>query len=313
VNDTVETIPKGDLERLIAAIDPRATLVTARALNGGVGNAMTVIEVARDAHRTERFVVRRPPEWALREDPNILANEFALLRRLRSIGIRCQTPRLFDDSAADAPYLVVEYIDGSPEFAAPPSRAYIEQYAQALADIHRVDASGFGLADNASTVERWWLRKRERFDESLQERRIVEALTAAWPWRPANDPTLLHGDYWPGNVLWKDGRLVGVIDWEEARRGDPLFDVAISRLELAWAFGAESMQRFTDAYRAAARVDVATLPYWDLLAALRPAHHVSRWAATWPGFDRADVTAATMRTAHRAFVAQAFTALEARR
>jgi aminoglycoside phosphotransferase (APT) family kinase protein len=37
---------------------------------------------------------------------------------------------------------------------------------------------------------------------------------------------VLHGDYWPGNVLWRDGRLVGVIGWEEAAFGDPLADLA---------------------------------------------------------------------------------------
>jgi aminoglycoside phosphotransferase (APT) family kinase protein len=305
----VETIPHADLERLVAAIDPRATLLSARALNGGVGNAMTVIDVVRAAGSTDRFVVRRPPAWALRENPTVLADEFALLQRLRSSGIRCQTPLLFDDSVPNAPYLVVEYIDGAPNFETPPSVEYVEQFALTLADIHRVDARSFDLADIASNVEHWWLRSREKFDESLQERRILDALASAWPWRSANDAALLHGDYWPGNVLWKDGALVGVIDWEEARRGDPLFDVSVGRLELAWAFGADAMQRFTDAYREATLVDVAALPHWDLLAALRPAHYISHWATTWPGFGRPDVTATTMRAAHRAFVEQAFATL----
>ena len=30
-----------------------------------------------------------------------------------------------------------------------------------------------------------------------------------------NRPVLLHGDFWPGNILWRDGRLVAVIDWEK--------------------------------------------------------------------------------------------------
>ena len=305
----MDAIPHADLERLVAAIDPHATLVDARPLMGGVGNAMTAIEIARESGPTERFVVRRPPEWALRENPLALANEFALLRRLRSRGVCCPTPRLLDDSRPDAPYLVLEYIDGAPDFATPPSAAYVERFARALADIHRVDATDLDLTDNAATVERWWLRRRDRYDESLQERRILDVLSAAWPWRCANDSTLVHGDYWPGNVLWKNGALFAVIDWEEARRGDPLFDVAVGRLELAWAFGVETMRRFTDAYRAATSVDVAALPYWDLLVALRPAHYVSHWAATWPGFGRPDVTAATMRAAHRIFVEQAFAAL----
>jgi len=94
-----------------------------------------------------------------------------------------------------------------------------------------------------------------------------------------------------------------------ARRGDPLFDVAVGRLELAWAFGTDAMRRFTDVYRAATSVDMSALPYWELLVALRPAHYISHWAATWPDYGRPDVTSTTMRAAHRAFVEQAFAAL----
>lgn len=302
------TIPHEDIERLVAAIDSGAMLLSARVLKGGVGNAMTAIEIAH-GERRERFVVRRPPAWALREDPAVLANEFTLLRRLRSRGIRCQTPRLFDDSVPDAPYLVLEYIDGAPDFAVPWSTAHVEQFGHALAEIHRIDARDFALKELAASVERWWLRPRERFDASLQEQRILDVVAAAWPWPSVNRSTLLHGDFWPGNVLWRDGALVGVIDWEEARRGDPLFDVAVGRLELAWAFGTDAMRRFTDVYRAATSVDMSALPYWELLVALRPAHYISHWAATWPDYGRPDVTSTTMRAAHRAFVEQAFAAL----
>jgi aminoglycoside phosphotransferase (APT) family kinase protein len=307
--DAPAAIPYADIERLVKAIDPSATLLRTWPLKGGLGNSMTAVEISGGSRAPERLVVRRPPTWALHENPALLADEFALLRRLRTSGVRCQTPRLLDDSVPDAAYLVVEYIDGFADFATPPSANYIEQFAGALADVHRVEASDFTLRDNASAVDRWWLRPRDHYDTSLQERRILDVLRAAWPWPSSNDSTLLHGDYWPGNVLWKDGALVGVIDWEEARRGDPLFDVAVGRLDLAWAFGPDAMDRFTDAYRAATAVDVAALPYWDLLAALRPAHYISHWAATWPDFGRPDVTAATMRAAHRRFVDQAFAAL----
>ena len=46
-------------------------------------------------------------------------------------------------------------------------------------------------------------------------------------------PVLLHNDLWPSHILW-DGethRPTGVIDWEDARLGDPAFDlVAIEGL-----------------------------------------------------------------------------------
>jgi aminoglycoside 2''-phosphotransferase len=41
-------------------------------------------------------------------------------------------------------------------------------------------------------------------------------------------PTLVHGDLWPSHILWNHttGSPVGVIDWEDARLGDPAFDLA---------------------------------------------------------------------------------------
>ncbi len=87
-------------------------------------------------------------------------------------------------------------------------------------------------------------------DDSLAEGRIRAALEAAWPWPQQNTSALLHGDYWPGNILWRDGRLVGVIDWEDAALGDPLADLANSRLEIFWAFGGDVMHDFTRRYTA---------------------------------------------------------------
>jgi aminoglycoside phosphotransferase (APT) family kinase protein len=39
-------------------------------------------------------------------------------------------------------------------------------------------------------------------------------------------PALIHGDLGPEHLLVRDGRLVGVIDWGDARLGDPALDYA---------------------------------------------------------------------------------------
>jgi aminoglycoside phosphotransferase (APT) family kinase protein len=116
---------------------------------------------------------------------------------------------------------------------------------------------------------------------------------------------LLHGDFWPGNILWKDGRLVAVIDWEDAAIGDPLADVANGRLEVLWAFGIDAMRSFTDQYASMAAIDWTSLPYWDLCAALRPASKIGEWAAN-------DIAEERMRKGHRWFITQAFEKLSAR-
>jgi aminoglycoside phosphotransferase (APT) family kinase protein len=143
-------------------------------------------------------------------------------------------------------------------------------------------------------------------DDPLEEGRIRKALEPVWPLPPAHEPVLLHGDFWPGNILCREGRIAAVIDWEEAKLGDRLSDVAMSRLDLLWAFGIDAMRDFTAHYRAMTAVDLVNLPYWDLYAALRPVSNIAEWAGAWSELGRTDITEASMRAGHKEFITQAF-------
>ena len=139
----------------------------------------------------------------------------------------------------------------------------------------------------------------DRLDAALSEPAVRAALTRAWPPPPANRPVIVHGDYWPGNVLWRDGLLAGIVDWEDAMFGDPLADLCVTRLELWWFFGRAAACDFTDQYLASRPdVDPAALPLWDLWAALRPAGKLAGW-----GLNAAQQ--ASMTAAHREFVTEA--------
>jgi aminoglycoside phosphotransferase (APT) family kinase protein len=125
-----------------------------------------------------------------------------------------------------------------------------------------------------------------------------------WPPAASRGEVLLHGDFWPGNLLWRGDRLVGVIDWEDAARGDPLADVAITRLELLWLLGEHAMDAFTADYAASTDVDLGALPLWDLHAALRPA---GRWDVWFPDQQK---RARALQCA-RTFTERALTRIEA--
>ncbi len=65
----------------------------------------------------------------------------------------------------------------------------------------------------------------------------LHAITTSFPqadddcWRiRASGPVICHGDLGPWNTVWREDRLVGVIDWDFARPDDPLLDVARSML-----------------------------------------------------------------------------------
>jgi aminoglycoside phosphotransferase (APT) family kinase protein len=148
-------------------------------------------------------------------------------------------------------------------------------------------------------------------DHTLDEGRIRATLEAVWPLPARHVLALLHGDFWPGNLLWREGRLVAVVDWEDAEIGEPLMDVAISRLDLLWVLGVKAMHAFTRRYQTLAALDFGDLPYWDLCAALRPASRLAEWAAGWPALGRSDIDEAYMRARHHWFVEQAYTQLAA--
>ena len=65
---------------------------------------------------------------------------------------------------------------------------------------------------------------------------------------------VLHGDYYPGNVLAQGDRLVAILDWDEAHVGTPESELAAAAWE--WGGGLRTVQlgraaRFTTSYRQA--------------------------------------------------------------
>lgn len=272
---------------------------------------MTVLEFAVGDER--RRAILRQPDGALHENPLAVANEFKLLRWLKAAGLPVSAPLFAVDSEElfGAPFLVIEYIEGAPDLAAQIAPESIEQMAAHLVQIHRTS-----LGDQTESLPAYmprFVHQRDRVypDPSLRPAEIRDALRRAWPSRSTHAVGLLHGDYWPGNLLWNGSDLVGVVDWEEACIGDPLADVAIARLDLLWAFGLEAMRAFTRRYAALSGLDLHDLPLWDLDAALRPVFNLEEWAAASPDGGNLD-SYAHMRAGHQAFVDLAFDALSRR-
>ena len=299
--------PDAQFERVVDRIAPQSTLLRTWELKGGVSAQVTALEIEQPDGQTKRMVVRRHGARDFQQNPRIAADEFMLLHNLRSAGLATPAPYYLDQSGEifHTPYIVVEYIEGKPEFAPADVADFIEQLAIHLSRIHRVDCStlDWSFLPPQEHVLRTELGERPaRVNESWNEGRIRDTLESIGPLPQRNQSTLLHGDFWPGNTLWRDGRLIAIIDWEDAALGDPLADVGNTRLEILWAFGVDAMNAFTHRYKAMTALDFTNLPYWDLAAALRPASRIAGW-----GVD--DVTEQTMRERHTLFITHAFAKL----
>lgn len=313
-------------EQLLQRIAPQSKLRRRWPLKGGISAQMTAFEVLELDGQTKKMIRRSrlPRDRSLKQIRDATAKEFKTLQLMQSIGVVTPTPYYLDQSGDlfATPYLIMEYIEGQPQYAPPnitPDSAF--QMATQLAKIHRVDGSTRDLSflpkQTAKLADKF-AERAAKLDQSSDEGRIRETLQAVWPFWPLkrNESVLLHGDFWPGNMLWQDGKLVAVIDWEDAKVGDPLEDLAISRFDLLFMlfiFGIEVMNEFTRYYKAMSTIDFTTLPYWDLYAALRAASGIAEWAGGWPQLGRPDLTEKAIREAHRWFISQAFEKLKAKR
>jgi aminoglycoside phosphotransferase (APT) family kinase protein len=290
--------------QLVRAIDPQASLLRAWELKGGVSAQVTALEIERPDGQTKKMIVRCHGDVDRQHNPQIAADEFRLLQITQSAGLATPAPYYVGQSGDifPIPCVVIEYIEGNTEFALDDITDLIPQLATHLARIHAVDCANLDLSFLPKQEKRTARKLSERpaqLDESIGEGRIRDVLESIGPLPQHNADAFLHGDFWPGNILWKDGRLRAIIDWEDAALGDPLADVANSRLEILWAFGIDAKQSFTQHYQSMAAIDFTNLPFWDLFAALRPAFKIAEWAAD-------DIAEKRMRERHRLFVAQAF-------
>lgn len=168
----------------------------------------------------DAWVVRWPRHGLAVEE---IEHEADLLPVLAPL-LRVEVPRF--EYVSREPWLVVyRLIRGAPLVAEDPDgvRAF-------LAALHAV-----GVDSVPAQRPNWLETYREQADEFRRvvlplldpdERSRGEGLLAEVETLTGFRPALTHSDLGPAHLLVRDGRLVGVIDWADARIGDPAIDYA---------------------------------------------------------------------------------------
>lgn len=267
---------------------------------------MTTIEIERPDGSRHRLVVRRGRWPDTQRNTLPLSVEFDLLRHLDVHGLPVARPRAFDDSAHILPqaYVVLDFVDGATRFATNDPVGMAVQMADVLAAIHDLDATSVpALPLHLDRMQDWVITDLDRRppDLSLREDLVRHHLHEHWP-PSATELCLLHADFFPGNIIWEGDAIAAVIDWETAAIGDPMADIATTRLDLRWAFGAEIAEAFTHRYLTVTGRSTATLPVWELVVSLRPAGAISLWATDMATHGRPDIAADSMRREQHDFV-----------
>ena len=259
-------ISPDQLQEVIQKLYPQGKLLNARQLSGGISSLTLLLEVGLPDETIHKLVLRQHGIVDRTRNPNIARVEYQLLRILQTAGLRIPEAYLVDTSNTilDIPYLLLEYIE-NPDLSVDPTRSF-DKISDALIKIHSLDLVKYNLS--ILPDERNDLEDQLNSPPSGNEG-IYAILKQAVSHIKLNKTALLHGDFWMGNFIWRGGEVF-IIDWEDARLGDPLSDLGKLRLELTWAFGKKSASRFTTIYQnRMPSVDMTYLPFWDLWGAYR--------------------------------------------
>lgn len=300
-------ISPASLRNIIAKVNPNYQLLTTKSLTGGMSASVTLLEVINQHEDIQRCLLRYHDDTPHADYNHIVQREYAIQKHLATSAVPVAKSLLLDTSSEiiDPAYIILDYVEGEAIYALPDTSNFLEQYVNTLVAIHRipVDESLRNLLPNRTDAYHAIIvHHPDTLDASLNEERIRDSLRQHWQWH-INPPVLLHGDYWLGNLIWKDYQIQAVVDWEDAALGDPLIDLAYSRLEMLFAFGQDAMHEITQLYQERMpHLNYDALPYWDLCSALRPMHVIDEWGAGWVNFGRPDVTGETMRANHQWYV-----------
>jgi aminoglycoside phosphotransferase (APT) family kinase protein len=300
------------LTRLCAELQPGARLGGVRRLKGGVSSGMHAVQLVGPGEASRWVVVRRYGEWRVTHQPQAPAQEWATLTALARVGAPTPRPLWIDPEGKlfGCPTLVTTMMPGRGDLLPRNPTRWATELAQALATIHAAPLLPDELAilpDQRATLTRFLEADAPPPELAAQPHGadVWEAMRRLWPSVAPVPPRIVHGDFWPGNTLWQRGRLTAIIDWEQARRGNPAQDVGCCRQDLALLLGPGVADEFRRAYEAATGSPVQQLPFWDLYMITWSLGQLDNWLKGYHDLGRTDLTSAVAHARLEQYVADA--------
>jgi aminoglycoside phosphotransferase (APT) family kinase protein len=223
---------------------------------GGYGSEIHFLDVSwlQDGQeKAERLVIREEPK-VFRVFPEYdMAREFTTMKALEATDI--PAPKMYwletDEGVLGAPFYIMGRVDGEildpqqfgdesrgPLYEASPEgrRGICTQALEVMAKINRVDCGGLGISyTGAPKSGADALEKQLKFYSEMAEWAGVEPhslVDGAFDWFRNNrsEPgqvALCWGDARLGNLMYRDGEIMAVLDWDMSHIG-------VAETDLAW-------------------------------------------------------------------------------
>jgi aminoglycoside phosphotransferase (APT) family kinase protein len=198
-------------------------------------------------------------------DPGAVAREAAALGIAAPAGLPAPELLVYDIDgvAAGVPALVTSRLPGRPVTGRDDPDRFIAELVDLFVAVAITTPDASGVLD----PYRPWVALDHLHAPAWS------SVPAAWQeaarrlrrWTPPTATTLAHRDLHPGNILWHDGVVTGVVDWPNACLAPTAMDVGKCMSDLSILHDPDAAWRFHDGY--AARRDEPIDIEWILIGA----------------------------------------------
>ncbi len=212
-------------------------------LEGQLGARVLSLEAVPEGHsgftyfvkaESGEFVLRIPPPGTRIAGPADVVRQGRIMSALHASGLPVPAIRMMSsDPVIDGrPFILMERVDGARIEPTGQREEPIQIATSAVQNLKRLqslplDKTGIGDEDAVTLqVEMMrWAMLMQRAPEELTTRagELGGLLAAQVP--AERRPTLVHGDYHYGNMLFRGAEVVAILDWEIAQIGQPLIDL----------------------------------------------------------------------------------------
>ena len=197
-------------------------------------SGFTYFATIDDGDGPRRFVLRLPPPGARISGPADVVRQGRIMAALHAAAMPVPAiPVVTSDPVVDGrPFVLMEAVDGERIEKAGVEQKPLEIAGSAvhvLKRLHALPLDMTGIGDEApvglnAEMLRWlWLMERAPEELTGHAGELGGLLATHIP--DERPPTLVHGDFHYGNMLFRGPEVVAVLDWEIAQIGQPLLDL----------------------------------------------------------------------------------------
>jgi aminoglycoside phosphotransferase (APT) family kinase protein len=288
VENSLDVFPEATAYALLERIVPGSSLLKIEVLPGSFSNHTHLVEIRLPNGNLYKIVVRRYKVFGDYDRGEKAHREFKTFELLNRHQVPAPEPLLLDVSGEilGSPGIVTGFVEGNLIMEVPSDAIdWVRKLAITLARIHSIPCGNaeqeFLLKGNDQAA--WFLeydippQYMQAYPGGADLWHTIRELSASFH---ADSPSLLHIDYWSGNILWHKNEISAVLDWEEAASGDPAVDMAYARMNMVLMGAPNAADEFLRVYESEMGRKIKNLGFWELAAAVRPMVDPVDWNVT---------------------------------